>query len=346
MRFYHFLALGAGLLLTPAASWGVDDPPKQEKAAASATDLKQAIQEEISAYTKKQTEFRRAQMEASRKDPSKPLDFASQPKADETAKKIMELVKKQPEDPATITGLSWVINNSNPRSEQTQQAAELLLKHHINQNAVAETVQRLAQRADMMYPSGNAEKLPEDSPIRKLVNAGLESKSDKVRGLAHYGLGLGIAQAANNIKTSAHTNLDDLKARLEKSIENLNKQIENATSDERKETLERQKKTLTSNMDRTLEFSKQRKAEAQKHLASLPAMQKEAQGYFEKALPLLKEADPKLATRCQGALNDMHGKLDPGAVAMEIAAGDVEGKDFRLSDYRGKVVMLDFWGHW
>jgi hypothetical protein len=35
-----------------------------------------------------------------------------------------------------------------------------------------------------------------------------------------------------------------------------------------------------------------------------------------------------------------------GQLAPEIAGEDIDGVPFRLSDYRGKVVVLDFWGHW
>jgi hypothetical protein len=35
-----------------------------------------------------------------------------------------------------------------------------------------------------------------------------------------------------------------------------------------------------------------------------------------------------------------------GSPAPEIEAEDLDGKNFKLSDYRGKVVLLDFWGHW
>ena len=35
-----------------------------------------------------------------------------------------------------------------------------------------------------------------------------------------------------------------------------------------------------------------------------------------------------------------------GRKAMEIAGEDIDGKKFKLSDYRGKVVVIDFWGHW
>jgi hypothetical protein len=35
-----------------------------------------------------------------------------------------------------------------------------------------------------------------------------------------------------------------------------------------------------------------------------------------------------------------------GKVAPEIEGEDLSGKPLRLSDFRGKVVVLDFWGHW
>jgi hypothetical protein len=38
--------------------------------------------------------------------------------------------------------------------------------------------------------------------------------------------------------------------------------------------------------------------------------------------------------------------LKVGKVAPEIEGEDLDGKKFKLSDYRGKVVLLDFWGHW
>lgn len=35
-----------------------------------------------------------------------------------------------------------------------------------------------------------------------------------------------------------------------------------------------------------------------------------------------------------------------GKVAPDITGPDIDGVDFSLSDYRGKVVMIDFWGDW
>ena len=38
--------------------------------------------------------------------------------------------------------------------------------------------------------------------------------------------------------------------------------------------------------------------------------------------------------------------LQVGKVAPDIVGNDVDGVAFKLSDYRGKVVVLDFWGFW
>ena len=38
--------------------------------------------------------------------------------------------------------------------------------------------------------------------------------------------------------------------------------------------------------------------------------------------------------------------LEIGMIAPDIVGQDLDGIEFKLSDYRGKVIMLDFWGHW
>ena len=38
--------------------------------------------------------------------------------------------------------------------------------------------------------------------------------------------------------------------------------------------------------------------------------------------------------------------LSIGKVAPDIEGEDIDGVEFKLSDYRGKVVLLDFWGDW
>ena len=38
--------------------------------------------------------------------------------------------------------------------------------------------------------------------------------------------------------------------------------------------------------------------------------------------------------------------LSEGDIIPEIEGEDTEGVSFKLSDYKGKVIMLDFWGDW
>jgi hypothetical protein len=52
-----------------------------------------------------------------------------------------------------------------------------------------------------------------------------------------------------------------------------------------------------------------------------------------------------LGQRATSSLFELH-HLQVGKQAPEIEGEDIDGKKFRLSDYRGKVVVLDFWGHW
>jgi len=53
----------------------------------------------------------------------------------------------------------------------------------------------------------------------------------------------------------------------------------------------------------------------------------------------------KLGEMAKGELFELRN-LAIGKTAPEITGKDVEGNEFKLSDYRGKVVVIDFWGYW
>ena len=52
-----------------------------------------------------------------------------------------------------------------------------------------------------------------------------------------------------------------------------------------------------------------------------------------------------LAMRIAGPIFEAE-RLQIGMEAPDIAGEDIDGVPFKLSDYRGKVVVLDFWGDW
>ena len=59
----------------------------------------------------------------------------------------------------------------------------------------------------------------------------------------------------------------------------------------------------------------------------------------------LLPADDLLALRARGP-EFQKTRLQIGMEAPDIEGVDINGTPFKLSDYRGKVIMLDFWGDW
>ena len=75
-------------------------------------------------------------------------------------------------------------------------------------------------------------------------------------------------------------------------------------------------------------------------------------GEIEMLLTKVKDDYGDVSTR-RGTLGEMAEtelfviqNLSIGKTAPDIVGEDLDGEEFKLSDYRGKVVMLDFWGDW
>jgi hypothetical protein len=68
-----------------------------------------------------------------------------------------------------------------------------------------------------------------------------------------------------------------------------------------------------------------------------------ARALFEALLRDHPDSEP--AKRAKGFLFELD-HLQVGMVAPDIEAVDQDGMPFKLSDYRGKVVLLVFWGFW
>lgn len=74
---------------------------------------------------------------------------------------------------------------------------------------------------------------------------------------------------------------------------------------------------------------------------------RQAAEHFEKLLaePNFAKLHPKLFKRSEGKFFKT-SKLSVGCTIPDIVGTDHAGVEFKLSDYRGKVVFLDFWGFW
>ena len=87
-----------------------------------------------------------------------------------------------------------------------------------------------------------------------------------------------------------------------------------------------------------------------KHLASLDekTLGREREQLYERMVKSFADVEA-----FGGTLGDVAERglfeirhLSVGRVAPEIEGDDIDGDPFKLSDYRGNVVVLDFWGHW
>lgn len=88
------------------------------------------------------------------------------------------------------------------------------------------------------------------------------------------------------------------------------------------------------------------------YLVELPEATDAHRADATELLKKLKAEHPELkdqrgrtyAVLAEGLLQAMNIRV--GVPAPEIVASDLDGVEFKLSDYEGKVVLLDFWGHW
>jgi hypothetical protein len=78
--------------------------------------------------------------------------------------------------------------------------------------------------------------------------------------------------------------------------------------------------------------------------ADIAGKMKEAEKAFEKVIADYADQNA-VVTQAKRAVEEIQ-KSPVGKETPEIEAEDIDGVKFKLSDYRGKVVLLDFWGHW
>jgi peroxiredoxin len=75
----------------------------------------------------------------------------------------------------------------------------------------------------------------------------------------------------------------------------------------------------------------------------LGKMTEEAEALFTRVIEEFVDIDDIGSAARKDLFALLH--LARGQIAPEIKGEDVDGKPFKLSDYRGKVVVLDFWNH-
>jgi hypothetical protein len=298
---------GSLVLLLAILPAPAQDPDSKKKDDKPLTPREQ-YQAIVQEYQKARDDYFKAAREAKTPEERSKLKF---PQPQPYGKRMMELAEKNPKDPVTEEALAWVVTNIGIGPENDK-AIQLLLTVYPESKHLGPVAQTLAYS-----PAAAAKK-----QLQTILD---KNPHHDIKGFACFGL----AQLTNREVTRDK----NLAEREEKEAE--------------KAKAEAQKKPTEAEALKA-QAEKSAKA-AQAHKKAAEQKEKEAENLFER---VVKEfADIKwyrkktIGDGARGALFEMHN-LAIGKTAPDIAGEDIDGKKFKLSDYRGKVVLLDFWGNW
>ncbi len=311
----------AALLLAPAcrSDEARPKPAKAEKAAASipAIPLLPPKTEKTVQPTPAAAPVTRAdRLEALRKEHRDAMDayykLFRDAKTDEESQKVAE-TNKAP-DPQTWAPRFWEIVNEDPKDDVAFGALQWLVRESQSQPDRERAIATIMKEQIASAKLGDlCDSLPSDpSTAPALLERILaESPHHEVKGHALYAL-------AKSKLASV-----DLAKRLQKQ----------GTDPEELKGL---KEWIGA--ERSAELEKLDAAKAQTEAETM--LERVANEYAD-----VKFRKATLADSAKGELHEMRD-LVVGKPAPEIEGEDLAGAAIKLSDYRGKVVMLDFWGNW
>jgi len=239
------------------------------------------------------------------------------PKPQAYAEKMLPLVQAEPDTEATRTGLLWMLSQST--GEPKQVAADLLIEHHMDSEELPTTIYMLSRQAPTQDAQGFLDRLQDKATDDQL----------RLKVIAAYAK---VMQLHNS----------------QRQVNYLKEQVESAQNKEDNESDLAQAKSNLDDFMATLSdaakvFYETGKMENGQELPDvLEAMSNE-----HGDVVLMERGDRKtlLKDSLKGTIFEMR-YLSIGKVAPDIAGEDLDGEEFKLSDYRGKVVVLDFWGDW
>jgi hypothetical protein len=366
----------AVMLALPALA--ADDKPKDKP-----QTPKEQYQALVKEYNDAMQEFQKAYGAAKTQEERNKVFNEKYPKADKLAPKFLELAEKNPKDPAAVDALLWVINNDrNSMGKDSSQAKAIkLLSDHVdsdklgpvcqtlangydkagtellraileknpNKDVQADACLALAQRLNMRIQVANFLKRDPENAKRFEQALGKETADD----LAKLDVAKTEEESGKLFKQFAEKYAADMKAdRLAQLCQNLGRQGGASGESLLRSLLEKDKRPEVQGMA-CLALGQSLKSRAD----GMPASQ------AKEAEKLLAESE-KLLERCTKDYADVKGPfgktvgeqakpvlfevqhLSIGKEAPEIQGEDADSKKFKLSEYRGKVVLLDFWGNW
>ena len=230
---------------------------------------------------------------------------AGRPKAEDFARRFLQLAKTNLSDTTAFDALFWITIYS-PRGPQADEAMDLLARNQLEEIRLGSVLQNLGSS-----PSAAGE---------KLLRVALKSSPHReIRALACYNLATVLMNKAGMTGGAKVSRKTGEKNQNEKSPEST-------------------KQPIDSPLDEAVELLERLAADYGDVKVAGP------KNYREIARGKLARLRPNSAGKASSG--SLSVSLEIGSVAPEIVGTNIEGRKMRLSDYRGKVVVLDFWGDW
>jgi thiol-disulfide isomerase/thioredoxin len=264
----------------------------------------------------------RARLEAARAEYIRKVEKASTtaerdqlakevPRSEPYANLMLRVAEQHPNDPAALDALLWVVGNSETRGSANVTARAILVENYADND-------RLTPFAVALSWWANA---ADEDALRQLL---ARNSTNQVRAAATYALALQlIAQAEEIHQHQVRLETAPSEEAKRQIKESLDQDFDRATANRLRN---RKSKTLTD--------------EAEQLLGSIVSHQPYASSEWPHegtTIPL-----GELANRNLNAVrNLLPGKLAPATEGM-----DITGRKVSLADYRGKVILLIFSGHW
>jgi hypothetical protein len=228
------------------------------------------------------------------------------PWADKFAPRFLELAERYPKNPAAVDALVWIARH------ETKQRDPQSLRSKALRILLRDHVQ--SEKMATLCPAlgGVGLGYAQDKDCLQLLHAVLEkSQHHPSRGQACFAL----ARHAEGCLRAAQELKDDPESARKLYEFRLSKEVVDALA----------------------------KADPDK-------LSKEAETYYERVIKDFADvAYPyggTLGELAKENLDELRHSILVGKPAPDIEGEDIDGVKFKLSDYRGKVVLLDFWGHW
>jgi hypothetical protein len=339
------------LLLLLSALRAEDDKDQPKNKPSTPAAEYQALAKE---YELAQEKFDKALQEAKTINARQKVLKEKRPKPEQLVGKFLALAKQSPKDPVAFDALSWIVRFGGVRPKEVGEATQLLLRDHVTNPQMAPVCQSLANS---------------NSPAAdKLLRAVLDKNPDhEAQGTACYVLAARLLRQATTggrVKPSApakklyqeatqlldrvardYTDVDWVRTAVLAPNSLASADLIKAATEKKTDQDDKGKGIYVraQGLKRDAEQAAQNGKSADADKLNLQAEQLLEQ--LAKEYAGAEFQGRKFADVAKAELFEIR-HLTIGKQAPEIDAEDLDGKKLKLSDFRGKVVLLDFWGNW